>query len=128
MGITNKVSTVENANPQTIAVATGPQISDLPARPAASENNPAMVVREVISIGITRRRAAYTVACKRLMPFSRRELAAEIKTIAAFTEIPARATMPYIVYRLIGLLVTNKPRTTPVDANNTVAILIKGRK
>ena len=58
-GTTISVSSVENASPHTMAVATGPQISDLPPSPVASENSPAMVVSEVIKIGITRRRAAY---------------------------------------------------------------------
>ncbi len=39
-------------------VATGPQINELPPSPAANENSPAMVVSEVIRIGMTRRRAA----------------------------------------------------------------------
>ena len=49
---------VEIASPHTIAVAKGPQISDFPASPAASENNPAMVVTEVIRTGTTRLLAA----------------------------------------------------------------------
>ena len=58
---------------------------------------PATVVIDVIKMGITRRRAAYTVACNRLMPASSRALAAEINTIAEFTAIPASATAPNIV-------------------------------
>ena len=57
-GITNKVSMVENANPHTMDDATGPQINDSPPNPVANENSPAIVVKEVIIIGITRRRAA----------------------------------------------------------------------
>ena len=53
IGITNRVNTVENARPQTIAVATGPQINEVPAKPVANENKPAMVVSEVINTGIT---------------------------------------------------------------------------
>jgi len=52
------VSTVEKDNPHTIAVATGPQSKEGPASPMASEKSPAMVVSDVISIGITRRLAA----------------------------------------------------------------------
>ena len=58
MGTANSVNIVEKVKPQTIAVATGPQIKDVPANPVASENSPAIVVIEVIRIGITRRRAA----------------------------------------------------------------------
>ena len=47
-GMTNKVNTVENINPHTIADATGPHNNDLPPRPTASENKPAIVVNEVI--------------------------------------------------------------------------------
>lgn len=42
--------------------ATGPQISELPPRPVASENNPAIVVMEVIIIGTTRRLDAAMIA------------------------------------------------------------------
>ena len=57
-GTISSVSTVEKIRPQTIAVATGPHSSDLPPSPVASENRPATVVSDVISTGITRRRAA----------------------------------------------------------------------
>ena len=61
-GITNSVSTVEKANPQTMLAATGPHSSDFPANPNASEDKPAMVVPVVIKMAMTRRRAAYTDA------------------------------------------------------------------
>jgi hypothetical protein len=57
-GTTNRVRTVEKARPQTMAVATGPQTNDLPPSPVAREKSPAMVVMEVIRMGMTRRRAA----------------------------------------------------------------------
>ena len=57
-GIAYKVSILEKASPQTIAVATGPQISDLPPSPSASEDSPAIVVSVVIRIGMMRLRAA----------------------------------------------------------------------
>ena len=53
---------VEKLRPLTMAVAIGPQISELPPKPAASENNPAIVVSEVMSTGMIRLRAAYIVA------------------------------------------------------------------
>ena len=56
-GITNSVSTVEKASPQTMLEATGPHSSDCPPRPMASENRPAMVVLVVMTMGTTRRRA-----------------------------------------------------------------------
>ena len=51
------VSVVEKMRPQTIAVATGPQISDLPPSPVARESRPATVVSEVMSIGKTYKEA-----------------------------------------------------------------------
>ena len=61
-GITNKVNIDENANPHTIAVANGPQIKDFPAKPLAREKSPALVVNDVIKIGIIRRLAAKIIA------------------------------------------------------------------
>ena len=57
-GTTTKVRLVEKAKPQTIAVATGPQIRDFPPNPVVRENKPATVVKDVMRIGTTRRRAA----------------------------------------------------------------------
>ena len=94
MGTTNRVRTELKPSPQTIAVATGPQINEDPPRPAARENNPAMVVITVITIGTTRRRPAYTVACFKLIPAINRSFAALINTIAEFTAIPESATTP----------------------------------
>ena len=56
--MTISVNTVENASPQTMAVATGPHIRESPARPTAREKSPAIVVNDVMSIGITLRLAA----------------------------------------------------------------------
>jgi len=56
--MTNSVRNVETIKPQTMAVATGPHMREWPPRPVARENKPAMVVNEVIKIGMTRRRAA----------------------------------------------------------------------
>lgn len=52
------VNAVEKPSPQTMLEATGPHSNDLPVQPKASELKPAMVVPEVIKIGIKRRRAA----------------------------------------------------------------------
>ena len=57
-GITISVRQVEKVSPQTIDVATGPQIKEWPPNPVANENKPAIVVSDVIKIGITRRLAA----------------------------------------------------------------------
>ena len=127
-GIANNVSRLEKASPQTIAVATGPHISDSPPSPSASDDNPAIVVKVVINIGMTRRRAAYIVAWVMLMPSCSRVLAAEMRTMAALTAMPASATTPYKVYRLSGLLVINNPKVTPVNAIGTVDKMIKGWK
>ena len=54
----NNVNRLEKASPQTMAVATGPQISDSPPSPKASDDKPAIVVNVVINIGMTRLRAA----------------------------------------------------------------------
>ena len=89
-----RVSALATTRPATILEATGPQISDFPPSPTASENRPAMVVVVVIRIGITRLRAAYTVACSGRMPALMRELAASIRTIALFTAIPVSAMIP----------------------------------
>ena len=67
-------------------------------------------------MGMTRRRAANTVACKILMPLDKRSLAADISTIAALTDIPDKATTPYIVIKLSGLPDNTKPKTTPEKA------------
>jgi len=101
---------VEKASPQTMLAATGPHSSDLPASPKASENSPAMVVPEVIRMAITRRRAAYSVACRVDMPAVRRALAASISTMAALTAIPVSAITPYNVYSDSGLPDTSRPR------------------
>ena len=93
-GMTNRVSTVENPRPQTIEAATGPHSNDLPPSPTASENRPPMVVTEVIRIGTTRRRAAYTAACSTPMPEASRSLAASISTMAEFTAMPVSAMTP----------------------------------
>ena len=61
-GTRNKVSVVATNSPKTMLVATGPRKSDLPPSPAANENRPAMVVRDVIRLGMTRRLAAYMMA------------------------------------------------------------------
>ena len=49
---------LEKDRPQTMAVATGPQMSDSPPSPKASDDKPAMVVSVVINMGMTRLRAA----------------------------------------------------------------------
>jgi len=59
--MTNKVNIEEKPKPHTIAVAIGPQIRESPATPAAKENKPAMVVKVVIKMGITRRLEANTI-------------------------------------------------------------------
>ena len=119
-GIKNKVKNVENPKPHTIEVATGPHNSECPPSPVASENKPAMVLKDVINIGTTRLRAANNVACLTVMPFLRCLLAVEIKTIAELTAMPARATTPYSVNRLSGLPFNNNPAVTPVNAMGTV--------
>ena len=60
--MTKSVNNDEKARPQTIAVANGPQINDFPAKPLASEKSPAIVVREVIKIGIILLLAAKIIA------------------------------------------------------------------
>ena len=124
--MTNNVIKVETANPHIIAEATGPHSREFPPRPDAKDSNPAIVVKEVIKIGTTRRRAAKTIACTLFIPPFFLEFAASINTIALFTEIPVSATMPYIVYRLNGFCVMIKPMTTPIKANGTVARIISG--
>ncbi len=94
IGTRNNVKIVATNKPDTMLVAIGPQRSDLPPSPTASENKPAIVVIVVIKIGITRRLAAYIVACKGRIPFAIRVFAASMRTIAAFTAIPVRATIP----------------------------------
>ena len=126
MGTTNRVSIELKPRPQTIAVATGPQISEEPPSPAANENNPAIVVITVITIGTTLLRPAYKVACFKLIPEVSRSFAALIRTIAEFTAIPDNATTPYKVYKDNGLPVTNKPKTTPVNASGTVTKISNG--
>jgi len=58
IGTMNNVSAEATNRPNTMLVATGPQSSDLPPRPVASEKSPAIVVSVVIRMGITRRLAA----------------------------------------------------------------------
>ncbi len=58
----NNVKNDENISPQTIAVATGAQISEWPPNPIARENKPATVVSVVIIMGKTLRLAAYVTA------------------------------------------------------------------
>jgi hypothetical protein len=53
VGIINKVNTEATARPATILDATGPHNKDLPPKPAAKENKPAMVVVVVIMTGTT---------------------------------------------------------------------------
>ena len=75
---------------------------ELPPRPVANENKPAMVVKEVIIIGITRLLAADTIEKMTEPPSLRRLFAVEINTMAEFTAIPAKATTPYMVNKLSG--------------------------
>ena len=56
--MTSNVIIVETAHPHIIAEATGPHKREFPPKPNAKESNPAIVVKEVIKIGTTRRRAA----------------------------------------------------------------------
>ena len=93
---------LDTISPHTMEAATGPQISELPPRPVASENRPAMVVNDVIMIGIILLLAAATIAWIVGKPAARLAFAVEIMTMAAFTAIPASATTPYIVNRLSG--------------------------
>ena len=51
-GITNKVSTVDIVKPQTMADATGPQISDFPPIPNASDMSPPTVVVVVMMMPV----------------------------------------------------------------------------
>ena len=53
-GMKNNVRIVETVKPHTMEAATGPHNRECPPRPVARENNPAIVVRDVISIGMTR--------------------------------------------------------------------------
>ena len=119
---------VATNRPNTMLVATGPHSSDFPPSPVARENKPAIVVKAVMIIGTTRRRAAYMIACNGLMPASIRVFAASISTIAAFTAMPVKATMPYSVYRLSGLPVAYNPKTTPVKAIGKVVAISNGWK
>ena len=82
---TTKSKDRTKTEPQTIAVATGPK-SMRTLQGQRPENNPAMVVITVITIGTTRRRPAYTVACFKLIPAINRSFAALINTIAEFTQ------------------------------------------
>ena len=115
---------VENTRPQTIDVATGPQIMEDPPSPVAREKRPAIVVIEVISIGISLLLAAYTVACKIDIFSLTLWFAAEIKIIDELTVIPDSATMPYKVKRLSGFLVKNNPKITP---RNAIGIVVSTR-
>lgn len=126
MGITNKVSMVENANPQTMTVATGLHTKDFPAKPIARENRPAIVVSEVIQTGITLLLAAYIVAFNTLRPLNKILLAVEISIIDALTDMPVSATAPYKLYRLSGLFVTHRPNTMPVNANGILIRINNG--
>jgi hypothetical protein len=81
--MTNRVRRVEKPGPQMMVVATAPQLRECPPSLVARENSPAMVVKAVIRIGVTRRRPAWRVACNTDMPARRRWLAAEMVLSAA---------------------------------------------
>ena len=117
---------MEKPIPQTIEAATGPQMSEWPPSPNASENRPAIVVVLVMMIGTTRRRAANTIACSTMIPCLLRTLAASISTIAELTAMPVSATTPYRVNSESGFPDMSSPNTTPVKASGTVARIIAG--
>ena len=56
--MTNSVNSVETSKPQTMAVATGSPHQRVAAEAGCERKSPAMVVSEVIKMGMTRRRAA----------------------------------------------------------------------
>ena len=97
-----------------------------PTSPRARGMSPSMVVIAVMSTGLILMDPAVIIAVSISIPSSLNLLMQSTKTMALFTTIPIRSTMPNMEMTLITLPVMRRAIIPPVNASGTEKIIIRG--